>query len=137
MPGHHGQMSLDGVPEELSRDDCLSRLLGRHRGRIGLSLRSLPTILPVTYAVEGDGVVVSTMATAHVRSAVYDNVVTFQVDDVDARTEQRWSVSVTGIARPSGPGAGDPWSVGGPAVRSPVVPLSASIPTVMMHGVLL
>lgn len=129
-------MSPDGAPEELSRDDCLSRLLGSHRGRIGLSLRSLPTILPVSYAVEEGGVVVTAMAAAHVLSAVYDNVVTFQVDDVDARTDERWSVSVTGIARPAGPGAGHP-PLGGQAGRSTVVPLAAAIPIAMMHGVLL
>jgi len=130
-------MSPDGVHRELPRDDCRIRLLGGRRGRIGLSLRSLPTILPVTYALEADGVVVTTMAVATILDAVYGNVVTFQVDDVDTHRDEQWSVSVTGIARRTGPGGDGPGPIGGPDGRSAVSRLSAFIPTDLMHGVIL
>ncbi len=137
MIGHHGWMSPDDARGDLAREACRSRLLGGHRGRIGLSLRSLPTILPVTYTMAGDGVIVTTMTTGPAPGTVYGNVITFQADELDARTDERWSVSVTGIARPLPPDTDDPDPVAMPDGRSTVFPLSAFISTDLMHGVLL
>lgn len=94
---------IDGGLAELSREDCLSRLATTCDGRIALSMRSLPVILPVAYRLDGDDVLVSAAAKPHVLAAVYDNIVTFQVDDLDSESGERWSVSVTGIARPAAP----------------------------------
>jgi hypothetical protein len=94
-------VTIDGGLAELSREDCLSRLATTRAGRIALSMRSLPAILPVSYCLDGDDVLVSAAAKPHVLAAVYDNIVTFQVDDVDPESGERWSVSVTGIARPA------------------------------------
>jgi nitroimidazol reductase NimA-like FMN-containing flavoprotein (pyridoxamine 5'-phosphate oxidase superfamily) len=119
-------MSPERGPGELNRHDCLSRLVRGHLGRIAVSVRSLPTIVPVSYLVDGDEIMVRTVAEERVRRAVYDNVVTFQVDDLEAGTDERWSVSVTGIARPTGGG------IGHHSARE--APLAAAIPTVLIQG---
>ena len=94
-------MNIEEGPVELARSDCISRLLTSQVGRIALSIRSLPMILPVSYRLDRDDVLVSTVAAPHVVACVYRNVVTFQVDDVDFESGERWSVSVTGLARPA------------------------------------
>jgi hypothetical protein len=112
----------------LTRKDCLERLVQGRIGRIALSLRSMPTILPVAYAVDVDRVVIGGATLAPVLDIVYRNVVTFQVDGFDARPEDGWSVSITGIAHPLGPppGTHPPGHVGPPA---------AAIPLDLMQGI--
>jgi hypothetical protein len=115
---------------ELTRHDCLVKLASGRFGRIAVSLQSLPTILPVAYAMDDDEIVVTTTARPPVLSAVYNNVVTFQVDDAEGRSGDRWSVMVTGIARPFLPfvPAKADWS-------SPPVALRARIPVTLMQGI--
>ncbi|MGZ4140125.1 MAG: pyridoxamine 5'-phosphate oxidase family protein, partial [Actinomycetota bacterium] len=46
---------------ELSREECLELLAGAVVGRLGVSIRALPTILPVNFAVLRDRIVVRTV----------------------------------------------------------------------------
>ena len=51
-------MELDSAGlEVLSRSQCVRVLESTDRGRLGLNVGALPTILPVRYAIDGDEVV--------------------------------------------------------------------------------
>ena len=85
--------------EVLDRDECLALLGRRSFGRIGLSSRALPTILPVNYWSSGTSIYVRTSAGSKLEAAARSDVVVFEVDDSDGFAEAGWSVVVTGIAR--------------------------------------
>lgn len=85
--------------EVLERDKCLALLAGRGFGRIGVSARALPTILPVNYWFDGTSIYVKTSAGSKLQAAARGDVVVFEVDDSDGFAHAGWSVVVTGIAR--------------------------------------
>lgn len=83
---------------ELSRDECL-RLLGTaHVGRVGLSMRALPVVLPVNFVLDGESVVFRTGAGTKQQAAVSNTVVAFEVDHVNPLYHSGWSVLITGVA---------------------------------------
>jgi hypothetical protein len=86
--------------EVLDRIECLQLLGGRAFGRIAISCGALPMIVPVTFRLVGELVVVATGPGAKLRSAIDREVVAFEVDDFDVVSHAGWSVLVTGIARP-------------------------------------
>ncbi len=80
---------------------CLARAGGL--GRVGLSLRALPVILPVGFRIDGDAVLVWGPGLAGVPSAqLSGNVVAFQTDGADLDTGQTWSLNVQGMATSAG-----------------------------------
>lgn len=84
--------------EILPRGECI-RLLGEAGvGRVGLSIRSLPVILPVNYVVDGARIVFRTGVGAKLDSAVRNAVVCVEVDHIEPRWQSGWSVLVTGQA---------------------------------------
>src|SRR4051812_18787454 len=84
---------------ELDRAECL-RLLGRASiGRIGIHWNALPTVLPVTFALDGDSVVFRTGDGSKLAAAVAGAVVAFEADDIDPIYHEGWSVVVTGVAQ--------------------------------------
>jgi nitroimidazol reductase NimA-like FMN-containing flavoprotein (pyridoxamine 5'-phosphate oxidase superfamily) len=86
---------------ELDVDECL-RLLRSHPtkvGRIGFTGEDGPTILPVNYALMGGEVVFRTEPGSLLSTAVMNERVAFEVDDVDAKWREGWSVLVRGTAR--------------------------------------
>lgn len=85
--------------EVLDRDECLALLAERAFGRIGVSARALPTILPVNYRSDGRSIYVRTSEGSKLRAAARGDVVVFEVDDSDGFSHAGWSVVVTGIAR--------------------------------------
>jgi uncharacterized protein len=85
--------------EVLSREECV-RLLGETSlGRIGVHVSSLPVVLPVNYALDGDSIVFRTGEGSKLDAATRNAVVAFEVDDVDPVYHEGWSVMVTGMAR--------------------------------------
>jgi nitroimidazol reductase NimA-like FMN-containing flavoprotein (pyridoxamine 5'-phosphate oxidase superfamily) len=75
-------------------------LLGSvENGRIAISSRSLPIILPVTFAVDDQRILLVTWSGSTMSMATDGNVVAFQADEPCAGNTPRWSVSVTGLAR--------------------------------------
>lgn len=85
--------------EILARSECI-RLLGASGvGRVGLSMGSLPVILPVNYAVDGARVVFRTGSGSKLDAAIRNAVICFEADRVDERWRSGWSVLVTGEAR--------------------------------------
>jgi len=83
----------------LGRDACLGLLGGPTLGRIALSVRALPTILPVPYHFDGQHILVGTSHDSTVLRAAAGSIVAFETGRFDARPEDWWTVSVTGPAR--------------------------------------
>lgn len=88
--------------EVLGPDECVRLLRTRSVGRIGISSRALPTILPVDYVVAGRRVLFRTGAGTKLDAATRGAVVAFEVDDVDEARGTAWSVVVTGVAAACG-----------------------------------
>jgi nitroimidazol reductase NimA-like FMN-containing flavoprotein (pyridoxamine 5'-phosphate oxidase superfamily) len=83
----------------LERDECL-RLLGTTSvGRIGVTMRGLPWVVPVRFVFDGARILVDVGPDPAIIAAARNAVVAFETDDVDARTHERWSVMATGFAR--------------------------------------
>ena len=85
--------------EILGRDESL-RLLGTAvLGRIGITSRALPVVLPVNFRFDGRQVLIRTGVGTKLDAATDHAVVSFEVDEIDPATEAGWSVVVTGVAR--------------------------------------
>jgi uncharacterized protein len=86
-------------PATLDRSEC-KRLLGTTTvGRLGLTVRGLPWVIPVRFVFDGARILVDVGKDAAMANAARDAVVAFETDDVDPVSHQRWSVMATGIAR--------------------------------------
>ena len=83
---------------ELSRARCLELLATAGLGRVGVSLRALPVILPVRYAVIGGRVVFRTAPGSKLTAATRRSVVAFEADRHDPCGAWGWSVLVQGVA---------------------------------------
>lgn len=91
-------MDRNGL-EILTRHECL-RLLGKAAvGRVAITAGALPSILPVSYRLVDDEIVFRTGEGSKLEAATKNAVVAFEVDDVDLRAREGWSVVVTGVAR--------------------------------------
>ena len=86
------------ILQGLSRGECLRLLSGQTIGRLALTARALPTILPVNYWFDGRAIYVRTNRGSKLDAAMRDAVVAFEVDEVDAVEHTGWSVVVTGVA---------------------------------------
>jgi len=96
-PGTDPLADVRGM-EVLSRDECVALLARGGVGRIALTMRALPVILPVGYTLLGDDVVFRADEGSRVAAAADHAVVAFEADDVDERSGGAWSVCVTGMA---------------------------------------
>jgi nitroimidazol reductase NimA-like FMN-containing flavoprotein (pyridoxamine 5'-phosphate oxidase superfamily) len=84
---------------ELARQDCLV-LLGRARvGRLGLSMRALPVVLPVNFVVVDGEVVFRTAEGTKLHAAAAGAIVAFEADGYEPSGRSGWSVLVQGPAR--------------------------------------
>lgn len=84
--------------ELLTRVECLGLLASRGLGRVSVSMGALPVILPVAYRVAGEAVIIRTTPGTRLDAALANQVVAFEVDDLDEVSGDGWSVLVTGIA---------------------------------------
>jgi nitroimidazol reductase NimA-like FMN-containing flavoprotein (pyridoxamine 5'-phosphate oxidase superfamily) len=84
----------------LDRQECRA-LLGRSTvGRVAISVRALPTIVPVDFAVAGECVYFPVEIAGDLERATRDAVVAFEVDGKDDSGALAWSVTICGVARP-------------------------------------
>jgi uncharacterized protein len=84
----------------ITPDECLRLLASTTVGRVALTSKALPVILPVNYAMDGDTVVIRTRPGSLLASSRERGVVVaFEVDELDRVTCSGWSVLVTGTLR--------------------------------------
>jgi nitroimidazol reductase NimA-like FMN-containing flavoprotein (pyridoxamine 5'-phosphate oxidase superfamily) len=84
--------------EELTVDECWSRLATTSVGRLCFVEGQEPAVLPVNYAVDGHTVVMRTASwTALERVAVAGATVAFEVDTTWPRIREGWSVVLRGL----------------------------------------
>lgn len=91
-------MLIDQGLELLTEDDAWTLLAQGTIGRIGLSMRALPVIFPVNYAVIDDSIVFRTAPGSKLSAAAAGAVVAFEVDDYERDSRTGWSVLVVGQA---------------------------------------
>jgi nitroimidazol reductase NimA-like FMN-containing flavoprotein (pyridoxamine 5'-phosphate oxidase superfamily) len=85
-------------PEELDQAECLALLATVSVGRIGINSRSLPTILPVNFVLNGNDILFRTVPGTKLHAALTGAVVAFEADQLGSATTENWSVLVRGIA---------------------------------------
>jgi nitroimidazol reductase NimA-like FMN-containing flavoprotein (pyridoxamine 5'-phosphate oxidase superfamily) len=78
----------------------MRRLIDHSIGRIAVTSRALPAIVPVNYIVTGRTTIVfRTEMDGMLASAADDTVVAFEVDELAGDGRSGWSVLVVGVAR--------------------------------------
>jgi nitroimidazol reductase NimA-like FMN-containing flavoprotein (pyridoxamine 5'-phosphate oxidase superfamily) len=84
---------------------CWALLAAESIGRVLYTYNALPSIRPVSYALDDQRIVFRTSAGSSLARAVIDQVVAFETDVINRRSHAGWSVVATGIARSvAGPG---------------------------------
>ena len=87
-------------PEWLDRAACLALLDPSGIGRVAITMRALPLIIPVGYVRAGDDVVFGASADHRLDAALRNSVIAFETDTVDGARGTAWSVCMTGRADP-------------------------------------
>ena len=101
--------------EVLDRNECLALLSGRQVGRVAWTpepvtaptpavahragLVGAPALVPVTFVLDGDSVVIRTVHGSRLGREAPGRPVTFEADDVRTTTREGWSVIASGVAR--------------------------------------
>ncbi|MGH8876748.1 MAG: pyridoxamine 5'-phosphate oxidase family protein [Stackebrandtia sp.] len=83
---------------DITTQDCVRLLRNSTVGRLGVTDRAMPLILPVHFTVHNDWVVIRTSMDGRMAEASRNNVVAFEVDETDVGTGGGWSVVVVGYA---------------------------------------
>ncbi|MGD0943578.1 MAG: pyridoxamine 5'-phosphate oxidase family protein [Acidimicrobiales bacterium] len=86
------------VFEELDREDCLELLRSEPVGRVALTARALPVVLPVNFALLDGEIVWRSAQGTRLNDASAGFVVAFEVDHYDADHKRGWSVMIQGLA---------------------------------------
>ena len=89
---------METLAHALTWEECLDRLRAGTIGRIAVTHRALPAIVPVNYAVSGSRVVFRTEPGGMLARACAGSVVAFEVDELDSTGRSGWSVLVVGLA---------------------------------------
>ncbi|WP_337061476.1 pyridoxamine 5'-phosphate oxidase family protein [Kineococcus sp. G2] len=87
-----------GVLLPLTPAECLELLATRPFGRLVLTHRALPVVLPVNFLLDDGAVLLRVRPGSALSTAAGGAVVAFQVDDIDDATRTGWSVTVVGRA---------------------------------------
>lgn len=82
--------------ETLNRSRCLELMLSEPVGRIGVSIRAVPVILPVNFALVREKIVFRTIPGTKLDAAAAGAVVAFEVDSYSPDGTSGWSVLVQG-----------------------------------------
>jgi uncharacterized protein len=85
--------------EVLDRSECFRLLDGAGVGRIAVTSASLPLVLPLSYVMDDDTIVVETGRGNALEFATAGAVVGFEVDNLHEHGHSSWTVMVTGVAR--------------------------------------
>ncbi len=82
----------------MGREDCLELLEGEQVGRVALTARALPIVLPVNFALLDGDIVWRSAQGTKLNDASAGFVVAFEVDHFELEQQQGWSVMVQGLA---------------------------------------
>jgi nitroimidazol reductase NimA-like FMN-containing flavoprotein (pyridoxamine 5'-phosphate oxidase superfamily) len=86
--------------EILDRDDYLRLLATPTLGRIGVTSRSLPAVLPVNIFLDGERILVRTGVGSKLDAATQNAVVAFEMDDFDPMDHSERKRSQAHASRP-------------------------------------
>jgi hypothetical protein len=67
-------------------------------GRVGITSRALPMVLPVHYTLDGNNIVIRTYEGSTLSDATRDAVVAFEAEGPMDQSSPTWSVHVNGVA---------------------------------------
>jgi hypothetical protein len=67
-------------------------------GRVGITSRALPMVLPVHYALDGHNIIIRTYEGSTLSDATRDAVVAFEAEGPMEQSSPSWSVHVNGVA---------------------------------------
>jgi hypothetical protein len=96
----------------LTRAECLHRLRTVNVGRVAVSHRALPMILPVHFRIaEDDSITIETSPGTTLHRATAQTVVAFEAEGPTGSPEPSWSVIVHGVA--THPDGADRFAVSG------------------------
>ncbi|MGH9265970.1 MAG: pyridoxamine 5'-phosphate oxidase family protein [Acidimicrobiales bacterium] len=84
--------------EVLSREECLQLLAGSVVGRVVVTDRALPAAFPVNFTLFDDDVVFLSSEGSKLEAVSTGQVVAFEVDEIDPRSQTGWSVLIQGWA---------------------------------------
>jgi nitroimidazol reductase NimA-like FMN-containing flavoprotein (pyridoxamine 5'-phosphate oxidase superfamily) len=84
--------------ESLSTREAIRLLSTAAVGRVAFTVGGLPVIVPVTFAVFDNAVVMRTADDTRLASAADGGVLAIEADEVEPTTRTGWSVVVTGTA---------------------------------------
>jgi nitroimidazol reductase NimA-like FMN-containing flavoprotein (pyridoxamine 5'-phosphate oxidase superfamily) len=103
--------------EVLDRAECLRLLGATTTGRIAITVRALPVIVPVQFTVAGDRILLRASYGSALAAATDRTIVAFEADGVDEADRSMWSVAATGRAEhvsddDAAPEVLPSWSVG-------------------------
>jgi nitroimidazol reductase NimA-like FMN-containing flavoprotein (pyridoxamine 5'-phosphate oxidase superfamily) len=88
----------DGV-RALTTEECYRLLATAQLGRLALSHKALPFVLPVSSLLHDRRIVIQTTGGPILQAARFAPVVAFEADDIEPCTYSGWSVVVTGQMR--------------------------------------
>jgi hypothetical protein len=95
-----GMSSRDATSvDRLSRDECFVLLRSVPVGRVAITDRAVPAILPVNFMVHGSDVIIRSVAGSKLAAATRGAVVAFEADAYDPIQRTGWSVLLVGVAR--------------------------------------
>jgi len=93
-------VEIDSRPifEDLDRDQCLELLSDEPVGRVALTARALPIVLPVNFALLDGNIVWRSAQGTKLNAAAAGFVVAFEADHYEADRKEGWSVMIQGLA---------------------------------------
>jgi uncharacterized protein len=87
----------DGL-EILDLEESLRLLSSSPVGRIVFTDQTLPVVVPVNFAVDGEAIVIHTASQSSLGATLHGSVLAFQADDIDPVRQNGWTVSAVGQA---------------------------------------
>jgi hypothetical protein len=84
--------------EVLTTAEAVSLLGTAGVGRVGITSRALPMVLPVHFTLDGDNIVIRTYEGSTLSDATRDVVVAFEAEGPVGEFPPNWSVHVNGVA---------------------------------------
>lgn len=84
--------------KEISKTECLELLGSHHVGRVAYCDALGPVVLPVTYALDQDTILMQVSPHSTLAQHLRSGAASFQIDDFEDYNQSGWSVLVRGDA---------------------------------------